>query len=620
VPTVSSVTLTGLSINTTFRAVVTSQMPVVANAVANGVFEGLSAENAFAMVPGETLTLSFTVAFTFSATTNYAFEFFISAFEPCTPYYYGNPASCSAATEGSKIARGNFGLSPPETLSFGLGGQCSDQCAASSPTPPGGSPTPPTTPVSVTPAPTPGPTAASSGVQTEFKSISANLLPDRGGLNITAISSFSVGSFETIVFTAAGNKTFECSPLCNIGTNQYVGTGGIAFYDNNFDGVYSGNDTLIQGLVIHAIATSAQTDVASTITDVNGVYQFTFAQLANATNSYIFRVNLAYLPTGFTATIVGTANPFLDNVFFGSPPQTKPFVFNAIHPPINLGLAPRSHCKPDNAPMGTTGEQLLPSPVACSTCNTETFVGQCNDLVCPPSSTVRRVVDVPMGLRNRGPGDLAAHTLTMTLEQSPGNAIDAQLICSDVESIVNDNGTLVLQTRPGVQSGSKSHPTRITYGIQTLKTGHILALKARFVFCASSTQFEFNVTTQVQTNACTQLLVNYTNCVAPNIDFTQCYQQQNYTVTSLPCGTACAPTPPTSSSRTLKPPKTPSPTPPTLPTLGPPGESTGVAMVIANFRETRACVMKQLLKPQQCDDSRHRSTASVLSSRCVCSV
>jgi hypothetical protein len=420
---------------------------------------------------------------------------------------------------------------------------------------------------------------------------------------ITAVFLKGLQGFTTVVNPALGNTSFVCTGLCAIGTN-FSNPGGFAFFDNNFDGTYDGNDTLIQGLTIHAYTSSSLLDTAVTVTDANGVYGFSYSQLNGTnTNLYFFQVDLGDVPTGARVTKLGTLNPYLDNIFSGSPPRSPTFQYNGNFPDMIVGFEPinAASCTPDNSPQGTTGELIIADTQSCSLCGTDSLLGQCTDLFCPPGSTVRRLVEVPFTVRNRGPSDQPPQTITVTLTQADGNFVDAMLLCSDVQSVANTNGTLVLETRPGVQTGSKAHPARITYGLLTLKAGATLSFTPLFAFCASSDAFAYNITVEVQNDFCTDLLVNYTNCVEPNIDFRQCYSQQSSVVSSMPCATTCPPTAPTPTSRTLKPPRTSPPTPPTT-SLGATGSYTLINSTIEFLRESRLCVTKQLLQPQQCDN------------------
>lgn len=407
------------------------------------------------------------------------------------------------------------------------------------------------------------------------------------------------GSYIPLIEADFGSlKLAACDESCDAGTSRLGFIGGRVFFDRNGDGSVNSNDTFLSGIQVEVVRSAALTTVTSTTTDIGGYYFFNESAIFQTANFVFFRIVPSSIPSGLEVTIPGTLNEFWDNVFFGSPPRSEDVVQFGTATLRLAGLRSKPPCQRNfTGPFDPVGKSRI--AVAATTCTTCLTGPSQPSLSCTPArcngAAVHRILLVNYTLSNLDTVSLTASTVRIEFQQALANLDDAQLLCADIRAESVGTGVFANSAAAAVLSGAGARPARADFSWTTWPVGaNSLQFGLRIAFCASNTDFLYNITATIKNNACGALIQGWSSCAAGKADddYRACYNE--LAPSSLPaCPATCTPT-------AVPTPVPGAPTP--APTFGPPGQSTPINTDINKFEEDDVCVTNTFIRTQPCDD------------------
>lgn len=311
------------------------------------------------MMPGETWTLEFDVAFSgVSAVELYVLSPVLLPYDVCTSFYLGTAPNCMTLADvaaGNKLFRSpTIGATPPAT-SFSVGYrvgdvECDAQCIGYTGNTgflvSGDNDTSDASDVYSeffypTPAPTPSTPYPTPPGQRNEQQIAEQRFHDAlyGGGSSSDASDVTPAPTPMINFAGINNalssdddsrdrrrhlakrQTFIATPAVSSGN-----VGGVVFYDGNGDGENTGpagNDTNLPNIAVYVIDAASGATLGVTLSaPTTGVFQFNaaavFGNVTNATLGAFFRILSPPLLSGqpTNVTVLGTqSNSYIDNAF-----------------------------------------------------------------------------------------------------------------------------------------------------------------------------------------------------------------------------------------------------------------------------------------------------------------
>ena len=389
-----------------------------------------------------------------------------------------------------------------------------------------------------------------------------------------------------------------CDESCDAGTILDGTVGGRVFFDQNGDGSLNGNEPFFSGIQVEVVRSTALTIVASTTSDINGYFYFDETAIFASATFVFFRLVPSTIPAGLQVTVLGNQNPFWNNEFFGSPPRSGNFYKFGTAALRLAGLRANPPCQRNfTGPFDPVGKSRIAAlATTCTTCLTGPSLPA---LSCTPAkcsgAAIHRILVVDYGLSNTDNVALVASTVRVEFQQALANLDDSQLLCADMRSETIDANMFANSDAAAVLSGSNARPAHADISWSTWPVGsNSLKFSVRIAFCASNTNFRYNITATIKSKTCGTLIQGWSSCATGKADddFRACFNELSPTL--LPaCPATCAPTPA----------PTPIPGAPTpAPTFGPPGQSTPVNTEITKFEEDDQCVTNAFIRTQPCGD------------------
>jgi hypothetical protein len=351
---------------------------------------------------------------------------------------------------------------------------------------------------------------------------------DVGGL-YPLTSTTSSGTQEVVEFDSS--LISSCSEACDF-VNLLPGfIGGLAFFDGNGDGSFvpGTSDQIVPGLVVSVFTATSTFAIATTVTDVAGVYRFNRSALFSTTVNAVF-LRIA-IPGGanLVSPLGNSGNRDIDNVFVrdsavpinsartvGSITRTTPTAVS-----YSFGYQDRStSCVPALGPLAGNTEfsmsasllqcaETLPMPIS-----DETDHDYCKDICDETFGATHRVFDFLYVLDNTRSPAVKTESVVVTEMQSN--------LCVQSLPLRGTNGVEYLSQH----SYDKKRRATAAFSFEQMLPGTERRFIGRWSTCtAPLTPLRFNNTITLFEDRCIEEVRGWRTCRNTTTDPSDCYNE-----------------------------------------------------------------------------------------------